>query len=94
VNITKEFDWSNQVYVIGNGRLRKDPNSHFIFIDLLTCWIAKPYPLPPFYHNCTIFQLVAITNNIPSFQWLIVESNVSYVQEIATNILASILCMG
>ncbi len=28
VNTTKEFEWSNQVYVIGNGCLKKDPNSH------------------------------------------------------------------
>jgi hypothetical protein len=74
-NTTKEFEWSNQVYVIGNGCLRKDPNSHLldqqwmwsiISIDLPTCWIAKPYSLPPLYHNCTIFQLVAIINSIPS----------------------------
>jgi hypothetical protein len=41
-----------------------------------------------------MFQLAAITIGTPSFQWLIVESNVNYVQEIVANIVALILCMG
>jgi hypothetical protein len=54
----------------------KDLNSHlldqwwmqnYVSTNLFTCQIAKPYPLPLFYHNCTMFQLAAIINNIPNF---------------------------
>jgi hypothetical protein len=80
----------------------KDSSSHMldqwwmqkVSTNLLTHWIAKPYPLPSFYHNCTMFQLATITNNTPNFQWLIMKSNVSYVQENITNIITWILCMG
>jgi hypothetical protein len=80
----------------------KDLNSHLldqwwmqndVFTNLFTCWIAKPYPLPSLYHNCTMFQLATIANNTPKFQWLIVKSKVNYVQEIITNITTWILCM-
>jgi hypothetical protein len=41
-----------------------------------------------------MFQLAAITIGTPSFQWLMVESNMNYVQEIVANIATWILCMG
>jgi hypothetical protein len=81
----------------------KYPSSHLldqwwmqndVSSDLFTRRIAKPYPLPSLYHNCTMFQLATITNNTPNFQWLIIKSNVSYVQESITNITTWILCMG
>jgi hypothetical protein len=65
-----------------------------IFTDLLTRWIAKPYLLSSFHHNYIMLQLVAMANNTPSFWWLIVKNNVSYVQEIASNIVVWILCLG
>jgi hypothetical protein len=62
--------------------------------NLFIYQIAKPYPLPSLYHNCTMFQLATIINNIPNFQWLTIKNNVSYVQENITNITTWILCMG
>jgi hypothetical protein len=98
----RKFEWLNQVYVVKNACLKR-PYSHLLdewwmqnddSTDLLTCRIAKLYPLPSFYHNCIMFQLATITNNTPNFQWLIIKSNVSYLQENVTNITKWILCIG
>jgi hypothetical protein len=65
-----------------------------IFTDLLTRWIAKLYVLSSFHRNYIMLQLVAMANNTQSFWWLIVKSNMSYVQEIIANIAVWILCLG
>jgi len=52
-----------------------------VSIDLFTCQIVKPYPLPSLYHNCTMFQLATIINNTSNFQWLTIKNNVSYTIE-------------
>jgi hypothetical protein len=97
-NTTKEIKFiSSRIHVF------KDPSNHLldqwwmqnnVFTDLFTHWIAKPYPLSSLYHNCIMFQLATIANNTPNFQWLIVKSNVNYVQDSITNITTWILCMG
>ncbi len=85
---------SSRIHVLkdlGNHLLDQWWMQNNVFTDLFTRWIAKPYPLSSFYDNCIMFQL---TNNTPNFQWLMVKSNVNYVQDNITNITTWILCMG
>jgi hypothetical protein len=62
----------------------------------LTCLLVGLLNLIPCHLSITIalsFNLLP-SSIVFQAQWLIVESNVSYVQEFTTNILALILCMG